>query len=417
MAQRGRNGGVGIVSPRSVGPAVRIVGVLGVALSTMAVVSCQPEIQGAPLGSNGHSYQRGVGVLPADDPTPATRITVAPADNMVDVPLDAVVEVAASGGTLTRVRVAEAGGENVRGELSGRKSGWTSADVLAPDTVYRIQAAAVNAMGESTEVVQTFSTVKPSKTLSAEITPLPGTTVGVAMPIDVKFNLPVKNKAAVERRLDVQTSRSVVGRWHWFDDQNVRFRPKKYWPAHTRVKVTADLRGVRSGTGAWGVESKTRSFRIANSVVTKVNLADHHARVYVDGRLARTIPVTGGMPGWRTRDGIKVILEKQQNITFTDEQIGAAENYRLFSKYGLRVTWSGEFLHTASWSTGSQGYANVSHGCVGMNYANSEWLWNVSHVGDPVEVHSPEGNQMEPSNGYGDWNFSWSEWRAGSALG
>ncbi len=405
MALRGRSG-----------PAVRIVGVLGVALSTIAVVSCQPEIQGAPLGVNGHSYQGGVGVLPADDPTPATRITIAPADNMVDVPLDAVVEVAAAGGTLTRVRVAKAGGENIPGELSARKSGWTSADALAPDTVYRIQAAAVNAEGESTEIVQTFSTVKPSKILTAEITPLQGATVGVAMPIDVKFNMPVENKAAVERGLQVQTSAPVVGGWHWFDDQNVRYRPKTYWPARARVKVTADLRGVRSGSGAWGTESKVRSFAIANSVVTKIDLADHHARVYVDGKLARTIPVTGGMAGWRTRDGTKVILEKQQNITFTDEQIGAAENYSLFSKYGLRVTWSGEFLHTASWSTGSQGYANVSHGCVGMNYDNSAWLWNVSHVGDPVEVHSPEGNPMEPSNGYGDWNFSWSQWRAGSAL-
>ena len=32
-------------------------------------------------------------------------------------------------------------------------------------------------------------------------------------------------------------------------------------------------------------------------------------------------------------------------------------------EYAMRVTYSGEFLHAAPWSVGSQGYANVSHGC------------------------------------------------------
>jgi lipoprotein-anchoring transpeptidase ErfK/SrfK len=176
------------------------------------------------------------------------------------------------------------------------------------------------------------------------------------------------------------------------------------------------MRGVRADNDAWGVKDEVRRFGITNSVITKVNLADHHARVYIDGKLRRTIPVTGGKPGWRTRDGIKVVLEKRENILFRNEAIGAAEHYRLTSRWGLRVTWSGEFLHTASWSTGSQGSANVSHGCVGMNSADSGWLWGVSHVGDPVEVHSPDGDPMEPSNGFGDWNFSWKEYKAGSAL-
>ena len=37
-------------------------------------------------------------------------------------------------------------------------------------------------------------------------------------------------------------------------------------------------------------------------------------------------------------------------------------------QWAMRVTYSGEFIHAAPWSVGSQGYANVSHGCTGMTH-------------------------------------------------
>ena len=51
----------------------------------------------------------------------------------------------------------------------------------------------------------------------------------------------------------------------------------------------------------------------------------------------------------------------------------------------MRVTWSGEFVHAAPWSTGDQGRANVSHGCVGMSMSNAIWLFNQSTIGDVVQ--------------------------------
>ena len=44
----------------------------------------------------------------------------------------------------------------------------------------------------------------------------------------------------------------------------------------------------------------------------------------------------------------------------------------------MRLTYSGEFLHAAPWSVGSQGYANVSHGCTGMSTANAQWLYDLA---------------------------------------
>jgi lipoprotein-anchoring transpeptidase ErfK/SrfK len=402
MAQRGRS------------EPARIVGFLTLMMSSTLLFACQSG--GGSVETREDSGQGGIIAAQVGEASPPATITIAPADNRVNVPLDAAVKATVSGGTLSKITVTAANGAKVRGTLSERKTAWSTNAGFAPDAVYQVEATALNAEGEPTEVIQTFSTLKPSKELDTDIMPLEGSRVGVAMPITVKFDEPVANRAAVEKRLEVQTSKPVEGSWHWFSDEEVRYRPKAYWPAHTKVTVRAHMQGVRAGSGAWGLKDKVRRFGITNSVITKVNLADHQARVYIDGKLRRTIPVTGGMPGWRTRDGTKVILEKRENILFRNEAIGAAEHYRLTSRWGLRVTWSGEFLHTASWSTGSQGSANVSHGCVGMNTADSGWLWGVSHVGDPVEVHSPEGDPMEPSNGFGDWNFSWKDYKAGSAL-
>ena len=41
----------------------------------------------------------------------------------------------------------------------------------------------------------------------------------------------------------------------------------------------------------------------------------------------------------------------------------------------MRVTYSGEFIHAAPWSVGSQGVANVSHGCTGLSTADAAWLY------------------------------------------
>ncbi|CAM5360996.1 hypothetical protein SHIRM173S_13025 [Streptomyces hirsutus] len=74
-------------------------------------------------------------------------------------------------------------------------------------------------------------------------------------------------------------------------------------------------------------------------------------------------------------------------------------------------------MHAAPWSVGSQGYDNVSHGCVGMSTGDAEWFFDTFHQGDLVEVVNSGGATMEPfGNGFGDWNLTWAQWREGSAL-
>ncbi len=84
-------------------------------------------------------------------------------------------------------------------------------------------------------------------------------------------------------------------------------------------------------------------------------------------------------------------------------------------KYAQRVTFTGEFLHGAPWSTYAQGSSNVSHGCVGMSVKDAGWLFKRTHRGDPVEVTGTKRG-LEPGNGWTDWDVSFAEYKQGSAL-
>lgn len=392
---------------------VSLLGVIAVA--GMVAAGCQSGGE-TPVASGPDRGERGAARSEAQ--VPAADITVSPDDGAEDVSPDQPVTVSVEHGTLTDVSVTDSDGEPVRGEFDNDKSTWVSSVGLVGDTSYDVTAAAENSEGKVAKTKQGFRTLVPSGILGTDIVPLTGTTMGVGQPIVVTFTEPTTAEARpdLEERLQIETSKPVEGSWHWFSDQEVHYRPKHYWPANTKVTLKINTKGATNGDGAWGIKNKIKYFDVGRSVVTKVDLFEHRAKVFLDGKLARTIPVTGGQPGWETRNGTKVILEKRTGITFRDEQIDAPDDYELFSPYALRITWSGEFLHTAEWSTWAQGEENVSHGCVGMSLSDSEWLWKHSQVGDPVEVKS-SGEQMTPTgNGWGDWNLSWKEWKAGSAL-
>ena len=84
--------------------------------------------------------------------------------------------------------------------------------------------------------------------------------------------------------------------------------------------------------------------------------------------------------------------------------------------YAMRLTWGGEFIHAAPWSVGDQGARNVSHGCVNMSTSNSAWLFEITHVGDPVIVKGTEVRAGRTATGGPPGTRPWSEYVKGSAL-
>ena len=308
------------------------------------------------------------------------------------------------------------------GTLSDDGTRW-QADVrsLRYDSTYRVEATAIDARGVAATKTSEFSTIAPTSFFTGEVvSPAAGELVGVGLPVVVNFDRPIKNRAEVEQALVIRTPTSIEGAWAWRDGRTVEFRPKTYWPGNITVEVAANLQGIESSDGVYGRGGLASAFRIGPSMVTKVNAETYEAQVFRDGAVIRTIPVTTGKLGFETRSGTKVILSKERT-RIMDAATGGTdrsdpEYYRLMVEYAMRVTYSGEFVHAAPWSVGSQGRANVSHGCIGMSTSNGQWLYDQTLVGDVVEV-SGTGNVQNLGNGITVWNETWPSWLERSATG
>jgi lipoprotein-anchoring transpeptidase ErfK/SrfK len=358
---------------------------------------------------------------PPESPAPPATINITPADGTRDrAPSDGVTVVAARG-RLTTVSVTNADGDRLEGAIAENGLSWSTDATLAFNTSYRVMATAANPDGEITTTLATFRTANPRALLHTAIVPLDGETVGVGLPIQVQLSAAVRDKAEVERHLQVESDPHVEGSWHWIGDDKLRYRPKEYWKPGTKVTVHVRLQGIDAGGGVYGDEDRDVSFTIGRAVRSVVDVKALKMTVYIDGKAARTIPITAGKPGFETRNGIKVALEKHKVKHMDARTVGIEpgdpDYYSLDVKWAIRVTWSGEFVHGAEWSTAQQGRERVSHGCVGMNLKNAEWFFDQTSRGDIIEVvNSPTESTMELDNGFGDWNLRWEDWVAGSAL-
>ena len=386
-----------------------------VALST-AIASCTTSAGSPALDE--------ISSPPTSSAAPVSQATVTSNISNRDmfVPVDEVVELVAQNGTFDEVGVAIAKGrQQLEGKFSDDKTTWTSTERLEPGLRYKATSVATDVAGLPADSTITFRTddLTLDEQTFPSIAPLQGETVGVGMPAIVQFDVPVTDRAAIEKHLSVRTSPKQIGAWHWISDSEIRWRPKTYWKPGTEVTVDADINSVDAGNGIFGQISRSTTFFIGDSVVSKVDVANYQMKVFINGELARTVPVSAGKPGFITRSGTKVIIEKVRNKTMDAATIGIPKSspdyYKLDVEYAMRVTYSGEFLHAAPWSTGSQGFENVSHGCVGMGETDAAWLFNITKRGDVVQVTGSK-RQMTLENGYGDWNFSFSDYKAGSAL-
>jgi lipoprotein-anchoring transpeptidase ErfK/SrfK len=351
--------------------------------------------------------------------TPPVRLTVTPRDRATRVALDARARVVADTGRLRAVRVTAAGGRRLAGKLAGDGRTWVSSGALAPATRYRVVAEAVDDAGAPTRRVSSFTTLRPRAELRAAVMPLEGETVGVGLPIGVWFSQPVADRAAVERRLEVTSSKPVTGAWHWFADDEVHYRPRSYWPSGSRVTLRARLAGTDAGRGVWGVADRTIRFRIGERRVSVVDVRAHRMKVTSGGRTLRVMPVSTGRERYPTTNGVHFVIEKNAVKLMDSSTVGIPRNapggYYQRVAWSVRISNSGEFVHAAPWSTGSQGRANVSHGCVNLSTANAAWFYRLTRRGDVVEVR---GSPRRPGSSFGvaDWNMTWPRWLAGSAL-
>jgi lipoprotein-anchoring transpeptidase ErfK/SrfK len=355
-----------------------------------------------------------------DEPKDPISLKANVAQRAADVTVDTIVSVRATHGSISSGRLATADGTAITGRVAG--DAWIASERLEPGTAYRLSVTGQGEDGKTRHITRQFTT--QALTLAQQtypsVAPLQGETVGVGMPVIVRFDVPVKNRALFERNMKVQSTPAVEGSWDWFSDSQVDFRPRTYWPANARVKIRLRLNGLPAGGGIYGQQDQVIDFKVGRKAVSVVNVAKHKLTFEVDDKVVKTIPVTTGDSAHATREGTKVIMEKFSKVNMDAATTGVdSEDPGYYNikgvRWAMRVTNSGEFLHAAPWSAASQGNANVSHGCTGMSTANADWLYHQSRRGDVVKyVHSPR--KLEAHNGWTDWNVPWSQWLKGSAL-
>jgi lipoprotein-anchoring transpeptidase ErfK/SrfK len=338
-----------------------------------------------------------------------------------EVPVNRRVRVTVAGGRLQEVTVRSAT-TAVAGSVAADGSSWTAGDLLEPDTLYTLTATGSAEDGGTTQRTVRFRTraLTLEQQTYPSVAPLDGETVGVGMPVIVTFDVPVTAKRSFERHMKVTSQPAQPGSWHWLSDTEAHWRPATYWRPGTDVSVDVDINSVPAGGGVFGQEDRTLRFHVGDAHVYRVDARAHRMKVFVNKRLVRTLPITTGKDGFTTRSGTKVIIEKFPVKRMRSETIGIGKNspeyYDLDDvQWAMRLTYSGEFIHAAPWSVGSQGHANVSHGCTGMSTTNAKWLYDLSRRGDVVE-YTGTSRPMEFANGYGDWNESFAEYQQGSAL-
>jgi lipoprotein-anchoring transpeptidase ErfK/SrfK len=327
--------------------------------------------------------------------------------------------VSVTNGTLEQVALTNPQGKQVAGALNEDRRVWTSTEPLGYDTEYTWSGTAKGEDGVGVPLAGGFHTIVPKQQVRGVLNIGDGRTVGIAAPIEIQFNGHVEDRAAVERALSVQTSVPVEGAWGWLPDEaggsRVHWRPKEYWPAGTKVSVSAKLYGVDYGGGQFGAADVTSDFQIGRAQVVKADARSHRMIVVRDGTQVANYPASYGLaddPDRNTRSGIHVVTEKFTDKRMVSQQYG----YDVVEKWAVRMSNNGEFIHANPASANAQGSSNVTHGCVNLSLENAKAYYDTALYGDPVEVTGTPVQLSARDGDVWDWTLSWDEWQRLTAL-
>ena len=355
---------------------------------------------------------------PSPAPTQSTVAVTAPAANATDVVAVTTVKYTSEDPENTTVTVTGPDGKEVDGTVDKDAKTWTPSKVLAWKTKYTVTVKGSPADGKSGTTTSTFTTMaKPSKQIRVTSFLGDGQMVGVGMPLIIKFSrsIPESYRDDVERRMKVTATPAQEGTWHWTSPTEVHYRPKVYWKANSQVFYKVQLAGVPLGSGYYGRSDLTVDLKIGRSFVMTVSNKTKRMTVKQDGKVIKTIPVSLGKASTPSSSGTMVVIEKKEHTVFDTTDTDPVNGYKTPIDFAQRITWSGQFIHAASWSEGQQGRVNVSHGCVNVSEAMGKWLFDRTRMGDPVTVTGTE-EKLKNGNGWTDWNMSWAEYKKGSYL-
>jgi lipoprotein-anchoring transpeptidase ErfK/SrfK len=366
------------------------------------------------LSSDGQGVVHAAEVQPVPDPVLLADL---PSGPRVAAPWDSPLTLSVVDGTLTSVTVLDPDGAALEGALASGVS-WQSADqTLLPAATYQVTATVLDKAGQPRAMTLAVHTTPAARVLHAALSPGDGKVVGVGMPVMVTLDHPVKtaaDRAALVSRLTVTTAPAVQGAWRWMDDSTLHYRGPTYWTAGTRITVAANLRRLRLSDGTWGSGIRRTSFTVGDAIVATVDVSRHIMVVRRNGQVLRTVKVSTGRKEYPTHNGVHIVLDKVKLKTMDSSTIGIPRNgpggYYLKVPNSVRISNSGEFVHSAPGTVRQQGVANVSHGCVNVAPAEAAWFFGLVKRGDVVQVINSPRKPLSWDAGTSDWNIPFAEW-------
>lgn len=264
-------------------------------------------------------------------------------------------------------------------------------------------------------------TAPPTKPVHLKTVITDGATYGVGMPVIVYLNHKITSAKDLQAKTKVTVDNKPINAAWYFEYSSANkgypveghLRPQAYWPAHAKVHVQFPAAGTSAGKGlAFDGKLSSLDFSIGARHITTVDDSDNKVTVTSDGKKWGTFPTSLGATNTRTKRGIKVIMEKGRDISmrgpgYFDPSV----------KFTQRLTYSGEYLHSAPWNISNIKHGvNSSNGCTNLLPGDAEKLYHFLRIGDVVTYPNADGPKMQLGQGYGDWNLQWSEWQTGGLI-
>lgn len=266
-------------------------------------------------------------------------------------------------------------------------------------------ARAINIAAAAAFAIAAAGNAHAAEQLTADIAPaVAGKTVGIGSPFEMTLDTKVTSKRArneIARATTVKAGQDhLSGYWWWPNNKTARFVPDSYWPGNATITISVNFDHVdtkrRPSSG-----TTSATMRTSEPIWAKVKGKKQRMLVYRGDKKIRTIDVSTGKKGNETRVGTKLIMDRRDGYTLRGP---ASDPYVIPVDYAMRITNSGEIIHSAPWATHRLGEYPGSGGCTNTSVADARWLYKTVNEGTPVEFVGTGGELQTPTNGWGDWN-------------
>lgn len=279
-------------------------------------------------------------------------------------------------------------------------------------------SAAPTSAGPAASAAPSATPTADAKRVHVRLLEGDGSTWGIGMPIIAYIGGKVTDAKAFAAATTVTVNGAPApGAWYFQKSAiysgypiEAHYRTQAYWPGHARIQMNLAVKDQPAGPGMVFDNSLTLDMSTGPAVISRIDGKKEKMTVTEDGKQVYDYPVSLGKASTPTFSGTKVVMEKDK----VQRMVGPGYDEKV--PWSVRVTNSGEFIHSASWNGGNIGQRSTSHGCTNLTVKDAQQFFGFAHIGD-VAVYTNTGGPTMPSwDGYGDWNLSWSTWSAGGVL-